>query len=229
MNHYMIMRDALGEISSIEDDKKFIQSLIVLKCMSLLNFSQELINQNRGVFIAPHLRQVHEYSVILIGLEEVEMLSGFINQQRSDRYMRDLHKRIDSHILQNEGRAKHDLYKQFKHAIYGTLSEHTHANVDNLVYFSMTIDGDETVDSILTDDAQTAFDLVEAFFLLCVKGMLNLNYEVEINNTERLERVITKVKTEKVIPNTIAERVLHIKGLDERIQIKKSKFVDSKK
>ena len=53
MSDYDLIKEKLIDFQSTEDNKLFIQYLIIQKCISILEFVQESIINGKGSLIAP--------------------------------------------------------------------------------------------------------------------------------------------------------------------------------
>lgn len=215
MEAYDLIRVKLVDFSKIEDDKIFIQYLIVEKCVSLLEFSQSMIASEKGAFIAPLLREVFEYTIILAGLDEFVSLNEFINHDKNDRFVRRIRDKMEEYALKKKKDEK-NIFKGFTKVIYDLLSEHTHANVDNLMRFSIDRFSNVQEKDIFKDDAEMLFNVVNSLFLMAANSLLTLDMKAELIKNEDILTLIHSLKPNKLESNEIYNRILSIQAVKSR-------------
>lgn len=212
MNDFDLIKDRLSKFSEIEDNKLFIQYLIIKKCISILEFAQEAITNGKGSLIAPQLREVFEYTIILAGLDELVPLSEFINHEKNDRFVKKIRDRMEGFAL-IKSRYEGDIFKGFTKVLYDTLSEHTHANIDNLMRFTIDEYSSMNDKSIFQDDAQVLFDFVNSLFLMASFVLLKIEKETKLINEKTLIRISQKLKPDKLESNDVYNRILAVEGI----------------
>lgn len=212
MQDYELIKSKLTDFSETEDDKLFIQFLMVQKCIALLEFSQETIANGKGSLIAPQLREVFEYTIILAGLHEFVPLSDFVNHEKNDKFVRKIRDKMEDLALRNK-LDNYDIFKGFTKALYDLLSEHTHANIDNLMRFTIDFYSLENEKSIFDSDAQVVFDVVNSLFLMSAFILLNIDKKTKMLNEELLLNISLKLKPEKLESNEVYNRILSIEGI----------------
>lgn len=227
MNDYDLIKDKLSNFCETEDNKLFIQYLIVQKCVSLLEFVQETIKNDKGSLIAPQLREVFEYTVILAGLDEFVPLSDFINHESNDKFVRKTRDKMESYALK-DNKDKGSIFRGFTKVLYDLLSEHTHANIDNLMRFSVDLYSSENEKLIFLDDTQILFDFVNSLFLIAAFNLLKIDKKTKMLNEELLLNISNKLRPDKLESNEVYNRILSIEGIRLRYinKLKKIKTED---
>jgi hypothetical protein len=212
MSDYDLIKEKLIDFQATDDNKLFIQYLIVQKCISILEFAQESIINGKGSLIAPQLREVFEYTVILAGLDEFVPLSQFINHEKNDQFVRKIRDKMESFALRNS-KYEGAIFKGFTKVLYDTLSEFTHANIDNLMRFSIDMYSDENEKSIFIDDSQILFDFVNSLFLMAIYSLLKIDKQTKLLKEERLVNISKKLKPNHLKSNDIYNRILSVEGI----------------
>lgn len=212
MGDYDLIKEKLIDFQVTEDNKLFIQHLIVQKCIFILEFAQESITNRKGSLIAPQLREVFEYTVILAGLDEFVPLSQFINHERNDQFVKKIRDKMERFAL---GNSKYEgmIFKGFTKVLYDTLSEFTHANIDNLMRFSIDMYSDENDKSIFIEDSQILFDFVSSLFLMAAYSLLKIDKQTKLLKEERLVNISKKLKPNHLKSNDIYNRILAVEGI----------------
>ena len=228
MKEYDLIKEILVDFQTTEDNKLFIQYLIVQKCISILEFAQESIIKGKGSLIAPQLREVFEYTVILAGLDEFVPLSEFINHEKNDQFVRRIREKMESFALRNS-KYEGTIFKGFTKVLYDTLSEFTHANIDNLMRFSIDKYSSENEKSIFMDDAQILFDFVNSLFLMAAYSLLKIDKKIKLMEEERLLSISKKLKPDHLESNDIYNRILAVEGIRLRYinKLQKAKIRDN--
>jgi len=212
VNDYDLIRSRLSDFANTEDNKLFIQYLIVQKGISLLEFAQDTITNGKGSLIAPQLREVFEYTVILAGLDEFVPLSEFINHEKNDKFVRKIRDKMENFASINN-RYEGDIFRGITKVLYDTLSEYTHANIDNLMRFSIDLYSSEHDKSILQDDAQVLFDFVNSLFLMAAFSLLKIDKKTKMLNENLLININKKLKPEHLESNAVYNRILAVEGI----------------
>lgn len=212
MSDYDLIKEKLIDFQSTEDNKLFIQYLIVQKCISILEFARESIINRKGSLIAPQLREVFEYTVILAGLDEFVPLSQFINHEKNDQFVRKIRNKMESFALR-KSKYEGTIFKSFTKVLYDTLSEFTHANIDNLMRFSIDRYSAENEKSIFIDDAQILFDFVNSLFLMAAYSLLKIDKDTKLLKNERLLNMSKKIKPDHLDTNDVYNRILAVEGI----------------
>lgn len=165
--------------------------------------------------IAPQLREVFEYTIILAGLDEFVSLSQFINHESNDGFFKKIRDKMESFALKYN-KDKGVIFKGFTKELYKTLSEHTHANIDNLMRFTIDEYSSMNDKSIFQDDAQMLFDFVKNLFIMASFFLLKIEKETKLINEKTLIRISQKLKPDKLESNDVYNRILAI----ERIRLR---------
>lgn len=212
MNDYELIKSKLQNFHQTEDNKLFIQYLIVQKCVSILEFARETIYNGKGSLIAPQLREVFEYTIILAGLDEFVPLSQFINHESNDGFVKKIRDKMESFALK-DNKDKGNIFKGLTKELYKTLSEHTHANIDNLMRFSIDLYSSENEKEIFLDDAQILFDFVNSLFLIAAFDLLKIDKKTKMLDENLLINMIKKIKPDHLDSNDVYNRILAVEGI----------------
>jgi GGDEF domain-containing protein len=215
MGAYDLIRDKLIYFNKTDDDKLFIQYLIIQKCVALLELSQSMIKGGHGALMPPMLREVFEYTIILAGFDGFVSLNDFINHEKNDQFIRKIRNKMESHALKNLKDEK-DVFKGFTKVVYALLSEHTHANIDNLMRFSIDRFSNNQEKEIFKEDAEILFNLINAFFLMAVDSLLELDLKAELLNKDEFLTLMNRLKPDKLESNKVYNRILSINAVKSR-------------
>lgn len=215
MNDYDLIKNKLINFHKTEDNKLFIQYLIVQKCISLLEFSQETIINGKGYFIAPQLREVFEYTVIFSGLDELMPLSEFINHVKNDKFVKRTRNKMESFALKS-GKYQESIFKNFTKLIYDSLSEFTHANIDNLMRFSIELYSLKNEKEFFYEDFQILHDFVNGFFLITAFSLLKIDKKVKLVDEDKLLSLSKGLKPSHIESNDIYNRIVAIEAIRSR-------------
>lgn len=209
------IENSLTNIETVDDDKEFIVNLIMKKCTVLLKLSKDLIDQHKGAFIAPLLRQVFEYTIIVGGLDGYISLGDFIDHYRNDQLVKKIRDRMDSQIIKDKGKEAKVLFRGYTNIIFNLLSEHTHANVDNLVRFTIEEYSNVDIEEVLNDDATFLYEIIENFFFLSAQQYLQIEGNIEVIDYNQALSILKKSSDTKY-NNKVYDRLLKIKQIKQR-------------
>jgi hypothetical protein len=217
---YSNIKEKLVDIESINDDKSFIRALIIKKCVVLLEETRLLIRKNRGSITAPLLRQVFEYTIILAGLDGFMSLNQFIEHVPNDKLVRRIRDKIESWAEKNNGRESKDIFRGYTKILFDLLSEYTHANIDNLIRFSLEEYSDSSTSDILDEDALIIYDMVKGLFIIATNQYLNLDDYYDMLDVNRSIEILKKAKQINIEGNPVYNRILSIDAIKLRYKNK---------
>ena len=212
------IENKLKDIENIKDDKAFILALIMKKCTVLLREAKHLIDEDRGSFSAPLLRQVFEYTIIAAGLDGFITIDEFINHQPNDKLVKKIRDKIDDFIIKNNGKQEKNNFRAYTKIIYSLLSEYTHSNIDNLVRF--TLEEYSGYQEILKEDASVLYQMVEQLFFISSNKYLGTNIKIKQIDSNHILNVFKEARNIQDINDPVQKRLLEVKNIKDRYKNK---------
>ncbi|PAT01002.1 hypothetical protein CI105_08935 [Candidatus Izimaplasma bacterium ZiA1] len=178
MEEYKKIRYELGDISKIEDDISFVSRNIVYISSFLLEDVEEMIELGKLSFSYPVMRQVYEYIIILMALEDnVMTIDEFIKGKNETGFISELKKRVGTKQRAKVGVKKFKLFREFMDNLWVILCERTHANYDRLLIQNYEYDELLSEHQQLKLECELVYKLLSELYLVCVDVLLKKKHE----------------------------------------------------
>lgn len=221
--HFDVILQAANNHSDSVDDKEVVCSLIANNCVYLLNESYECITNGRSTFAFPLLRQVYEYTIIVMGLSEpIISISHFVNA--TSKLVGDISSKIHGVISKKQGFDKAEQIKRYFQAIQAMLNVHTHANIDRLLAYTVESTFGQSGRDYFSADANILYSLVEINFLSTIKDLYKLEIDIDPVDLTQYQKRTRHLISSNELPPEIFNRLLQIEPIKLKMAAKKDEI-----
>lgn len=213
---YDEIRNELSDISNEKSDEKFVSKLILLNGTYMLEECFELIELGKSTYALPILRQLYEYLIIMMGIEEKITTIPLFVRNKQNKYVGKLAKSI---ILKEKEKKENDdkvkFFDEIMRALYSMLSEHSHANMDRLIFFTIEkLEG--KMKNILIEDIKIIFEILHKLYVTSSNLMIKTKFEVDKIDMKSYTKRILEQKGEKISSETL-KRLMNIESIHNKL------------
>lgn len=224
MNKYQVVIDEIVNKDNISE-KDFIINKMVENMVFLLNEVDLFIENNKTTLIFPLLRQVYEYCLLSLALQEsIISLSDFLYPVYSDgSRKKDLigyvTGKIYDYVLRNSNKDTANVFKSILKSLKQQLNDHTHAGFDRLLRFMMESNNKKGASDFIKEDARFIEWHVKLLFITFVNEKYNIKIELDnFSYAEYLKRN-TKESLSLILPDDY-ERLMESSDVKRYISYK---------
>lgn len=192
-------------------DIDLIISLILKECIKLFYYIDAEIKQRSLLTINPLLRQIYEFVVIVVGLEEqLITLSEFVMPLQGKNYVNLPEKIIKQIAKKSSSDLNSKLFLESIRMIKMQLNNYTHGSFEKLMTGLIENHGSSSVIDFIIDANLVTYGFIENFFIGIVNTKYNMSYpEPEIKiNLNKLNELSNR--NEIAIEEKLYERLLEI-------------------
>ena len=213
--NYKEYRENIKELTLIKEDDLFIQYEILYNSSNLMEDSHKFIQNGKLSFAYPVMRQVYEYIIILLAFNyRLATIYDFAKVKTDDSFISVLKGKIWIKVIEDSGKTKGIIFKDFMRGLWKSLCERTHANFDRLLLQAYEYDTLLGKNEQLKNEAEIIHRLLDALFWICADFLMGKktdkkDYGLLKGKKPNFEKKILYPKSN----NGIVERILEIEHI----------------
>lgn len=213
MDYLISIKNHIGDLNQVKNDKDLIVALSILKCVDLLESVSLLLENQKVSSIPALLRLVYEYTFVIVGIDESNSIDKFINQGDKNNYGKSVAVDASKQMKHDYDKFDQIIFQSMCEAIYSKLSVHCHSNIDNLIQFVSNEYSPSETQEIFHNDMKIMFEVINTLFVNSVVKIMKMNIEpIKLNIKELIGKMVV-VMQNHIETNQIQKKILSIESV----------------